>query len=84
MMTLVLFPESTDRRESSAIAEHRIAVLADASYQVALKNGLSGSFLDTRLGIWEALRNVEQSSSVVSVRPNQNTGEFAGRFAGIA
>lgn len=84
MMTLVLFPESTVERDARAIGEHQIAQLADASYQVALKNGLSGSFIDTQLGIWEALRDVLERPSAVSVHTNRSSREFADRVAGIA
>jgi hypothetical protein len=58
MMTLVLFPSSTQTPDADLNAEDRIARLTDAAYRVALQKGISGSFVDVQLGIWSAIRNV--------------------------
>jgi hypothetical protein len=61
MMTLVLFPSSVHEPAAAADAEDRedrIARLTDAAYQVALRHGLTGSFVEIQLGIWSAIRQV--------------------------
>lgn len=36
--------------------ESRLARLTDVAYQVALRHGFEGSFLDLQLDLWQALR----------------------------
>lgn len=55
MMTLVVFPSSSDESHLSADADDRIARLTDAVYRVALEQGITGSFVELQLGIWSAI-----------------------------
>lgn len=64
MMTLVLFPSSTPRPDAALDAEHQIARLTAAAYQVALQNGITGSFIDVELRIWSAIRGVIEAEPV--------------------
>jgi len=41
---------------SPPMLEEMEAELTQAAYQVALRRGFSGSFLDVELGLWQALR----------------------------
>ena len=77
MMTLVLFPSSTQTRDADLDAEDRIARLTDAAYQVALQNGLSGSFIDVQLGIWSAIRNIIEAEA--SSARDEGQGRFQHR-----
>lgn len=79
MMTLVLFPSSAPITDS---AEDRIARLTDAAYQVALQNGLTGSFVEVQLGIWSAIRSVIESEHS-SVENDAEYRKMPARIAGI-
>jgi hypothetical protein len=47
-----------DRLQLDPGVEEFLAELTDAAYQVALKNGIVGSFINVQLGLWSALRGV--------------------------
>ncbi len=50
-------------------SEHLLAELTAAAYEVALRHGLRGSFLDVELELWRELREVlDRSHRAGSVR----------------
>jgi hypothetical protein len=40
------------------VGEELLAALADAAYQVALRHGIKGPFIDIELDLWRELRGV--------------------------
>lgn len=56
MMTFVQFPSTDDRHTRAPAENDHIARIADSVYQVALKHGFTGSFVDLELAIWSAVR----------------------------
>jgi hypothetical protein len=86
MMTLVLFPNSPHESAAREGTEDRIARLADAAYQAALRQGLTGSFVDAELGIWTAIRRaveVEQAIDDDFVFDSRAPQRFPARFAEV-
>jgi hypothetical protein len=75
MMTLVVFPSSSDDSRPSADVEDRIARLTDAAYQVVLQQGLTGSFLEVQLGIWSAIRGIIEAEPSVQEYELENRRE---------
>jgi hypothetical protein len=45
-------------QEAASIAEHLLAELTEAAYEVALRHGIKGPFIDVELDLWRELRAV--------------------------
>jgi hypothetical protein len=61
---------ATASLESATVGEELLAELAAAAYDVALRHGLKGPFIDVELDLWRELRGVldrhEESASWLS------------------
>lgn len=49
---------ATASAETTTISEELLAELAAAAYDVALRHGIKGPFIDVELDLWRKLRDV--------------------------